>query len=186
MCEGSDVDKKRGVVIAVGGCGATVLNARCGEKDICITAHTGRDSVIDKKLLLGESAPRAHFDVIEAMVRFAEKRGAVAKDMYLRTFVSLPWWTHPHTFEDPVYGSLNRRAYEFLKNMGIHGAFPVNKKGVRCFSVEAFVRQRALQLGITRIETGLLPLPLNGNFGYTTHEEHEMKNVRNIFVLTRP
>ncbi len=184
-CDGTLVGPSEGFVGSFAGCPFIVLSGptHTGEK-LCLAAHAGRDSLMDKRLIASGTASRSHFSIVDALVAFARKQHADPRELTLRSFFSIPWEAYPHNLNDPEYAQINRQRYVFLGQHQRDDGIFIQKDGVLHFCLSSLIQYQAKQLGIGRIETGLCTLPKDGAHAYTTHPSLG-GSVRNLVLLTR-
>jgi hypothetical protein len=184
-CDGTRIGLLEAFLMSAGGCPLIVLSGKTyrGE-DLCLAAHAGRDSLLDKKLLRTAIASRSHVSIVDAMVAYARKHLAEPKDLTLRSFFSIPWEVFPHDLQDPRYAQINQQRFIFLRQHQRDDGIFIHKDGVTYFCLSKLIQRQAEKHGIGRIQTGIETLPQNDVFAYTTHPTRGGL-ARNLVSLTR-
>jgi hypothetical protein len=73
-CEGTDVKRNSALILSPGGCAFVVLSGVTpGGEELCVMAHAGRESLLDKHEIMHGVHSRSHFSVIDALVGYARK-----------------------------------------------------------------------------------------------------------------
>jgi hypothetical protein len=184
-CDGTRIGQSEAFLMSAGGCPLIVLSGRTyrGE-ELCIAAHAGRDSLIDKKLLRTRIKSREYGSVVDAMVAFARKNLADPKELVLRSFFSIPWEAYPHDLQDPKFGDINGKRFYFLGQHRSDDGIFIRRDGITHFCLSTLIRRQAEKYNLRRVETGIRTLPINDVFTYTTHPTRG-ELLRNLVSLTR-
>jgi hypothetical protein len=187
-CDAVVLSEGKGFIGLFGGCTLNVITGVTakGEK-LCIVAHAGRDSIIDWHYLETGTPSRERFGVLGAAVTYARVIGIPARDLTLRSFLSIPPEAFPHDPSDERFGKRNLALLNFVSR-DLHDEAILEKghDGRRYFSLPRLIQRGAENLGIGTIETDLLTLPLNGAQAYTRHADPKLAdNARNLVTLVR-
>jgi hypothetical protein len=189
-CDGTVIGKRDGFIMTAGGCPLIVLTGTSIDgADICIVAHAGRESLIDRQAVLKNRPSRVYFSVVNAMAAYARNKcKARIETLVLRSFFALPSKRFIH---DPCAANLkhrdyNRRLHKYLNEQGYSVAL-YSAGGKICFCLSELIRLQAEQEGILTVDTSQRGLPEYGDHAYTQHPDEELRgDIRNLVVLTRP
>lgn len=169
--EGLALPRHHAFLNTPGGCATVVLTSRTMSGDpLCVTAHVGLDSAIDRTLIHECAASRAEFSIIDAMVSYAQARGCRTAGMTLRIFGAIPWQAFRYSSDDVVYGEKNFMLLAFLENWyGKDAAFfmRLSDDFHEHLCLGSLLELQGRRREITHIEQ-VLALPFGGPFPYVT------------------
>ena len=170
-----------------GGCPAIVAVAEGKYSHYhCFVAHAGRESVLDRRRILGEGPSREHEGVVFALAEEFRGRGIHLRDVALFSFFALEGGTFGHPHEHPVHKVYNRRmSAEVLHRW--QGAITMGHEGPdECgyLDIGKLIELQAGELGFGKVHiTGTLTH--NGPFAHTRHANPNMRKERNLVVVCR-
>jgi len=184
-CDGVPLHRGDSFIMSAGGCPLLILTGYdASGAAFCITAHAGRNSLIDMRIVRGLPRTRNSMSIVDSMVAYVKaKHGPNVRGLVMRCFFSLPWERYPHSMDDPTYGVANNNLRTHLLSAGMFGAL-LQKDGNHHLSLPTLVRLQAARHDMAVFTHGF-DLPVQGDFGYTTHPDPALRGARNLVVVHR-
>ncbi len=176
--DGTSLPPRAAFVMSNAGCPAIAVTAQ----GCAIVAHAGRDSLIDRGRLRGES-PREFEGVLHAIAyRFTEILGISPGNLRVITLFSIRAADFTHPFDHPEWGDQNRLMFEDIRARWGEG---IMTEGDGKLSIPALIRAQALSLRLAHCTSKCSP-PAASQFASTRSLHPEFAgDARNIALICR-
>lgn len=163
-------------VMSGGGCPVAIAEGG----GICLVAHVGRESAIDRERLLGRTPKRKYMSVIDAMAMTACRRGVEPRDMTLRVLFQIPTSLFAHPLDDAQHGEAHRAILRYAQGLGESVA--TVRDGNMHLSMHELVMAQGRLVGF-RVDDVDHALPEDGPFGHTRHPVSGLRDQRNLVTV---
>jgi hypothetical protein len=165
-----------------GGCPVIVLTGlnKKGEM-ICIAAHASRESLIDRKFLLGEE-PRTNESVVYALAKNAYLQGCLLSKTTLRIFFQIRSDGFAHELDHETHGEYNKKLVEYVSSHDPQAC--VIRENVAYLDIKKLITAQAKRAGIGTVE-GTHELPYEDVFPHTRHPMRTLRDKRSLVIVER-
>lgn len=147
---------------------------------MCVVASAARDSLIDRRKILGTPPYRRFESVIYAMNGMFGEDQTDTKNLNLEGFFSLQTLTFPHPFDDEQHGRYNKRLVQHGRDFGSH----VILKQDDCvyLSLSGLIMAQARQLQIPH-SVCRFPISDDGILAHPRHKDPALQKARNLVIV---
>jgi len=158
--------------------GCPLILATAG--DYLITAHAGRDSLLDRTAIAEATPGRKHFSVVNAIIEAFVRKQMRPQQIAMCMQYAIPANMFGHRFDHPRHGAFNRALGTFV-NYRWPGCAE-EKDGTLFLNLESLFADQAREAGVRHVwhMNSLADFPLLAH-------THDGKNplARNLFVVKR-
>ena len=171
----------KGRAFVMSGSGCPVIIAAGGDK--VVVAHAGRDSLIDRGVVMEVPITREHVSVVNAVVSAFRENDIAPHQISMRMLFSIPAAVFEHRFDHPQHGQYNLALFRFLNErwpMSI-----IRRNGAMYLDLETLFEEQARSAGIM-YALAMCPLTL-AEFPGLTHTRRDGRDPseRNLVVVKR-
>jgi|CXWL01.1.fsa_nt_gi hypothetical protein len=174
------VNEGSAFMMSAGGCPVIIATgkAKTGDK-LCIVAHAGRDSLLDRRLVeMGERSRRTESVVFE-IARFAKRHGVCPKGMTLRVLFQMDPRCFAHELGNKQYAFYNTNLVSAAKRY--HEQACDVRGNVAYLDLGWLIYGQAQVAGFGNVFTAH-PLPYDGVFGHTRHPNPHLRKMNLVLV----
>lgn len=142
--DGVYVGKKQAFVMSAAGCPVIIATA----SDQCVIAHASRDSLIDRRAVIGNPS-REHLSVVHAIVAEFGKRRLPPASIDMVMLFAIAAEKFEHSMYHPIYGDYNHRLIQLVNNRWLGGV--VYKDGSSFLDLEQVFVGQAREAGVSAV-----------------------------------
>lgn len=177
--DGLLIKKKQAFMMANGGCPIIVADAQ----GIVIVAHAARDSLLDRAFITTGERSREHMSVVNAIQSAFRHMHIHQRHVSLAVFFGIPVLPFTHPVNDPAANGYNRKMVDHVLREWGSGII-VDPQGKAHLSISHLIKAQATTIGFKDV---LLrhPLPEDGEFAYTRHDDENLCKKRNLILVWR-
>lgn len=174
--DGTFLDRNEAFVMSAAGC--PVIIATAGDR--LIVAHAGRDSLVDRRAVMGATPCREHLSVVHAIIEAFAKKGLAPETVKMCMQFAIPADVFEHRFDHPRYGTFNRALKKFVDKRW--SGCTTEENGRMFLNLEFLFEEQAKQAGVRNVwaMNSLAVFPLLAH----THDGRDPQ-ARNLFLVKR-
>jgi hypothetical protein len=174
--DGTFLNRNEAFVMSAAGCPMIIASAG----DHLIVAHAGRDSLVDRRAVMGATPYREHLSVVHSIIEAFAEKGLAPKTIKMCMQFAIPAEVFEHRFDHPRHGPFNRALKKFVDERW--PGCTTEKDGRMFLNLEFLFEEQAKQAGVRNVWAinSLAVFPLLAH----THDGRDPR-ARNLFLVKR-
>ncbi len=174
--DGTFLNRNEAFVMSAAGCPMIIA----GGGDYLVVAHAGRDSLVDRRAVMGATPVREHLSIVHAIIEAFAKKGLAPGMISMCMQFAIPADVFEHRFDHPRHGAFNQALKKFVDKRW--PGCTTEKNGGMFLNLEFLFEEQAAQAGVRNAwaMNSLAVFPLLAH----THDGRNSR-ARNLFLVKR-